>query len=54
MDLEQENSMRDLTISNYTDNKFNKEKELNASMSISPSSPDEYDREIHNLKGGSE
>ena len=54
MDLEQDNTMRDTMQSSYGDEKLDKEKELNASMSIAPSGRDELENKLHNVKGGNE
>lgn len=48
-----ENKTRSMMTNNYGDTKADKSKELNESMSISPSSQDEYTKKLHNL-GGSE
>lgn len=49
----QNNNMRDMMKSSYGDEKVDKSSELNESMSIAPSSPDEYSRKIMSI-GGSE
>lgn len=35
--------------SNYSDNKLDKSSELNETMSVSNSSPDEFETKLHNL-----
>lgn len=42
---------RSMMQNDYGDSKANKSKELNASMSIANSSPDEYTRKIQSLGG---
>lgn len=52
--MEQEkqvNNNRDFTKSSFGDIKFSKDKELNKSMSIAVSSPDELQRTIESLGG---
>lgn len=42
---------RSMMSSSFGDEKMNKSKELNSSMSIANSSPDEYTRKIQSLGG---
>lgn len=46
-----ENSTRSMMKSHYGDNKLDKGKELNESMTIRNTSADEYTRKIHNIGG---
>lgn len=45
------NQMHDMMTSDYNDQKFSKEKELNDSMSIQNQSPDELENNMHNIGG---
>lgn len=45
---------RSMMRTNYGDEKYDKSKELNASMTIAPSARDAYERTMHNIRGGSE
>lgn len=47
-----ENETRSFSSTNYGDDKLDKSRELNQSMSIRNSEPDEYDKKIHNIGGG--
>ena len=49
--MAENNTTRSFMISDYGDNKADKNKELNESMSISPSSRDEYTNAVHNAGG---
>lgn len=51
MNLEQQNSMRNMMKSDYGDNKLDKSKELNETMSITKKSGDQYTKKIHNIGG---
>lgn len=48
----EENNLRGFMKNNYGDDKLDKSQELNESMSIRESSPDDYTRKIRNLGGG--
>ena len=50
---ENNNTTRSMISSSFGDEKANKEKELNASMSIANSSPDAYSNKIKSLGGNS-
>lgn len=50
-ELLQENEARSMMAGSYNDSKLDKSKELNADMTISESSKDEYTSTIENLGG---
>jgi len=52
--MENKNETRSMMQSNYGDNKLDKSKELNESMTIKQTSPDEYTRKINNIGGSGE
>jgi hypothetical protein len=41
--IEEQNTVPNFTTENFKDNKLSKENELNATMTIKPSSPDELE-----------
>lgn len=47
-----ENETRSFSSTNYGDDKLDKSRELNQTMSIRNSEPDEYEKKIHNIGGG--
>lgn len=49
--MENRNSMKNFMKSDYRHDKLDKSNELNESMSISPSSPDEYTNKVRNIGG---
>lgn len=49
--MENNNSMRGMMKSNYGEDKADKSNELNESMTIKKTSPDEYTRKIMNIGG---
>jgi hypothetical protein len=46
-----ENTMREMTSSDFTDKKADMSTQLNASMSIDNQAPDEYTNRIRNIGG---
>ncbi len=50
-DLENDNSLHQMTKSDFGFEKVNKSSELNDGMSISESGADEYENKLHNLGG---
>lgn len=46
-------NMENMMKSTYGNEKLSKEKELNPSMTISGSAPDEFENKMHSLGGGS-
>lgn len=51
--MEQEKvKMRDMMAASYDDNKLDKSKELNDTMSIGNNGADEYEQKIFNVGGG--
>lgn len=44
-------TMRDMMMTSYGDEKYDKKKELNSEMSIAPSEPDEYGKKIMSIGG---
>lgn len=52
--INETNTMKNfLGASSFGDSKLSKENELNAQMSITPQSPDEYENATKNAQGGS-
>lgn len=49
--LEQKNETKSFMKGTYEDNRLDKSKELNETMSISNSERDEYEKKIHSLGG---
>lgn len=47
----EQNTMREMMNSSYGDEKADKSRELNKSMTIKNTSPDEYTRKIMNIGG---
>lgn len=50
-DLTAENEVKSMMQSDYGDEKLDKSKELNESMSIKEQSPDEYENKLHSIGG---
>lgn len=53
MENENKNTTRSMMNGSYGDNKMDKSKELSDTMSIKPTSQDEYTRKINNIGGSS-
>lgn len=51
INIEAENDMRGMMESDYNDEKYSKEKELNETMSITSTGEDEYENTIMNIGG---
>lgn len=49
--MAEQNNMRKMTKSDFGDRKADKSSEINSSMSIKPTSPDQYTRKIKNIGG---
>lgn len=52
MPITQEPQMKSFAHSNYGNEKANKSKQLNPSMSIAQRAQDQYENKIHNVAGG--